>query len=174
MTEQKRFARYTAHKHQPGQIITNPCIYLQKQDNSYSKSYSVKRLEETGTPPRSIRRILCNEALTDGPGLTAHPETDRTHSDNLYHSDNPHWEKVELGRGQHGLKDKAWTRMAPEFTLMFHISSWYKKLSENLLFYDTRLTEARWQFTETLEGKSVDEKKREGKQGCVQKRQVIV
>lgn len=55
-----------------------------KQDNSYSKSLCVKRLQETETPSW---RNLFNEALTDGPRLKGHPATDRTHSDNLYHSD---------------------------------------------------------------------------------------
>lgn len=42
------------HK-QSGQTITNPKHAPQTQDNSYSKSKSVKRLKETGTRPCSIR-----------------------------------------------------------------------------------------------------------------------
>lgn len=79
-----------------------------KQDNSQSKSWSVKRIEETGTPPCSIRRNLFNEALTDGPGFKAHPETDRVHSGNLYRDDNPRWEWTEIVRGKRSLKDKEW------------------------------------------------------------------
>ena len=93
-----------------------------KQDNSYSKSYSVKRPEETATPC-SIRRNLFNEALTDGPGLKAHPETDRVHFDNLYCSDNHHRQQAEIGRVKCRLKDKEWTTMTPKFNLVFHISS---------------------------------------------------
>lgn len=74
LKEQKAVAHYTVHKHEPGANNNRPVHLLQKQDNSYSKSESVKRLEETGTPPWSIRGNLFNEALTDGMGLKAHPE----------------------------------------------------------------------------------------------------
>lgn len=101
-------ARRTVHK-QSGQTITDPCIHLQKQDNSYSKSKSAKRLQETGTPPCSIRRNLFNEALTDGLWLEshprAHPDTDRAHSDDLFHCDNPYREEVEIGRGKQCLNN---------------------------------------------------------------------
>lgn len=49
----------------------------------------------------ALRGILFNEALTDGLCLKshcrAHPDTDRILSDNLYHSDKPHREVVEIG-----------------------------------------------------------------------------
>lgn len=71
--------------------IRNLCIHL--RNNCLSKSKSVKRLEET--PLCSVGGgILFNEALTDGLCLKshprAHPDTDRTHSDNLYHSMTSH------------------------------------------------------------------------------------
>lgn len=63
----------------------------------------VKRPETTGTLPRSIRRNLFTEALTDGPPLKAHPETDRVRSDNLYHRGLEIGK--EIGEGKHCLKD---------------------------------------------------------------------
>lgn len=103
----------------------------QKQDNSYSKSKSVKRLEETATPPCSIRGNLFNEALTDGLWLKshpkAHPDTDRAHSDNLYHSDNPHREEVEIGRGKHRLNNDTLVQLHASYY------SYYDKLSVNPL-----------------------------------------
>lgn len=58
----------------------------------------------------ALRGILFNEALTDGLCLKsqrrAHPDTDRTLSDNLYHSDKPHREEVEIGSWERGTKKK--------------------------------------------------------------------
>ncbi len=143
----------------------------QKQDNSYSKSLSVKRPEETGTPPRSIGGNLFNEALTDGPGLKANPEPTQRQIGLI-----PWWQPPQgRGREKHCLKDKERTTMTTTTTTTS--STWCLILSRSQIsyrwiccFYDTRLIKEKCPFTE----RRVDKKKRKGKQGRLQKNQVIV
>lgn len=66
LKKQKGVACYTVHKHQPGQTITNPWIYLRNK-TTVTVNHSLLKAW-------SIRRNLFNEALTDGLGLKAHPE----------------------------------------------------------------------------------------------------